>query len=185
MNPVTVSTHKPVGHPLPHPAAMLVVAAQGMYTIRRRIPIDRTGMSSVRHAMRRVLIAAALSAALLATADAKEQRGTIISVDDAAKTFVCQVGHQGLDLQDHEKDRHSHQQQGRQLVRPQDRAGQCRLSHGRRGPGRGLSRHPAVNECRRAVLNRARIDPDPFSALGVEGRWHEEARVHEGNRPKS
>jgi hypothetical protein len=39
--------------------------------------------------MRRVLIAAALSAALLATADAKEQRGTIISVDDTAKTFVC------------------------------------------------------------------------------------------------
>jgi len=42
--------------------------------------------------MRTVLIAAALSAVLLATADAKEQRGTIISVDDAAKTFVCQWG---------------------------------------------------------------------------------------------
>jgi spermidine/putrescine-binding protein len=42
--------------------------------------------------MRRVLIAAALSAALLATADAKEQRGTIISIDDTAKTFVCQWG---------------------------------------------------------------------------------------------
>jgi hypothetical protein len=42
--------------------------------------------------MRRVLIAAALSAALLTTADAKEQRGTIISIDDAAKTFVCQWG---------------------------------------------------------------------------------------------
>jgi spermidine/putrescine-binding protein len=42
--------------------------------------------------MRRALIAAAFSAALLATADAKEQRGTITSIDDAAKTFVCQWG---------------------------------------------------------------------------------------------
>src|SRR5262245_66616528 len=53
---------------------------------------ERRGLQPRRHAMRTVLIAAALSAVLLATADAKEQRGTIISVDDAAKTFVCQWG---------------------------------------------------------------------------------------------
>jgi hypothetical protein len=40
--------------------------------------------------MRRVLIAATLSAAFLATADAKEQRGVIMAMDNAAKTFVCQ-----------------------------------------------------------------------------------------------
>jgi hypothetical protein len=43
--------------------------------------------------MRKVLIAAALSAAFLATlttADAKEQRGIIMAMDNAAKTFVCQ-----------------------------------------------------------------------------------------------
>jgi hypothetical protein len=40
--------------------------------------------------MRRALIAATLSAAFLATADAKEQRGVIMSIDSAAKTFVCQ-----------------------------------------------------------------------------------------------
>jgi hypothetical protein len=42
--------------------------------------------------MRKVLIAAVLSAAFLAPATAKEQRGTITAVDDAAKTFVCQWG---------------------------------------------------------------------------------------------
>ncbi len=40
--------------------------------------------------MRTILIAAALSAAFLATADAKEQRGIITALDAAAKTFVCQ-----------------------------------------------------------------------------------------------
>lgn len=40
--------------------------------------------------MRRALIAAAFSAAFLATADAKEQRGIIMAMDSAAKTFVCQ-----------------------------------------------------------------------------------------------
>ena len=41
--------------------------------------------------MRKALIAAAaLSAAFLATADAKEQRGVIMAMDGAAKTFVCQ-----------------------------------------------------------------------------------------------
>jgi hypothetical protein len=42
--------------------------------------------------MRKALIAVALSAAFVATADAKEQRGTITSIDDAAKSFVCQWG---------------------------------------------------------------------------------------------
>jgi hypothetical protein len=39
--------------------------------------------------MRKALIAAALSAAFLVTADAAEQTGTIISVDPAAKSLVC------------------------------------------------------------------------------------------------
>ena len=101
--------------------------------------------------MRRVLIAAALSAALLATADAKEQRGTIISLDDTAKTFVCQWGTKDWTYKTTKKTGI----RGRQLVRPQDRrAGQCRLSHGRRGSGRGLGRHPALSAHRRAGLIR-------------------------------
>jgi hypothetical protein len=40
--------------------------------------------------MRRALIAAVLSAAFLAAADAKEQRGIIMAMDGAAKTFVCE-----------------------------------------------------------------------------------------------
>ncbi len=41
--------------------------------------------------MRKALIvAAALTAASIATADAKEQRGVIMAMDSAAKTFVCQ-----------------------------------------------------------------------------------------------
>jgi hypothetical protein len=39
--------------------------------------------------MRKILLAAALSGALAATAGAAEQTGTIISVDAAAKSFVC------------------------------------------------------------------------------------------------
>lgn len=42
--------------------------------------------------MRKALIAAALSAAFLATANAEEQGGNIVSVDDAAKTFICHWG---------------------------------------------------------------------------------------------
>jgi hypothetical protein len=40
--------------------------------------------------MRRILIAAALSAAFVVSANAKQQGGTIMSIDDAAKTFVCE-----------------------------------------------------------------------------------------------
>ena len=40
--------------------------------------------------MRKMFIAAALSAAFVTTAVAKQQGGTIISIDDAAKTFVCE-----------------------------------------------------------------------------------------------
>src|SRR5262245_37718937 len=85
--PPAGSAHKPLGQwaSLPYPAAMLGVATHPDQT-------NRDELWPGRHAMRRVSIAAALSVALLATADAKEQRGTIISVDDAAKTFVCQWG---------------------------------------------------------------------------------------------
>jgi hypothetical protein len=63
MNPAAASMHKPLGQwaSLPHPAAMLVVAAHP----------DRWA---------------------LARETCDEQRGTIISIDDAAKTFVCQWG---------------------------------------------------------------------------------------------
>ena len=40
--------------------------------------------------MRRTLIATALSAAFVVSAYAKQQGGTIMSIDDAAKTFVCE-----------------------------------------------------------------------------------------------
>ncbi len=40
--------------------------------------------------MRKVLMAAVLSTACIVSAVAKEQTGTIISIDNAAKTFVCE-----------------------------------------------------------------------------------------------
>jgi hypothetical protein len=40
--------------------------------------------------MRKALIAATLSAAFVVSAYAKEQKGSIMSIDDAAKTFVCE-----------------------------------------------------------------------------------------------
>lgn len=39
--------------------------------------------------MRKVLMAAILSTACILSANAKEQTGTIISIDGGAKTFVC------------------------------------------------------------------------------------------------
>ena len=40
--------------------------------------------------MHKILMAAALSAALVVSASAREQTGTIVSIDDMAKTFVCE-----------------------------------------------------------------------------------------------
>jgi hypothetical protein len=45
-----------------------------------------------RFAMRKALIVAVLSAAFVVSATAKEQRGAILSVDDAGKTFICHWG---------------------------------------------------------------------------------------------
>jgi len=42
--------------------------------------------------MRKALIAAVLSAAFVVSANAKEQRGAIVSVDEAGKTFICHWG---------------------------------------------------------------------------------------------
>lgn len=39
--------------------------------------------------MRRVFMAAIISTACVLSAQAKEQTGTVISIDDSAKTFVC------------------------------------------------------------------------------------------------
>jgi hypothetical protein len=43
-----------------------------------------------RMAMRKVLMAAILSTACVLSANAKEQTGTIVSIDNGAKTFVCE-----------------------------------------------------------------------------------------------
>lgn len=40
--------------------------------------------------MRKVLMAAVLSTAFVVSAQAKQQTGTIISIDDGAKSFVCE-----------------------------------------------------------------------------------------------
>ena len=40
--------------------------------------------------MRKILMAAILSTACVLSAEAKEQTGTIVSIDDSAKTFVCE-----------------------------------------------------------------------------------------------
>jgi hypothetical protein len=51
-----------------------------------------------RFAMLKALMVAVLSAAFIVTADAKseKQTGTIIKVDDAAKTFICQWGRKDI-----------------------------------------------------------------------------------------
>jgi hypothetical protein len=48
--------------------------------------------------MLKALMVAVLSAAFIVTADAKseKQTGTIIKVDDAAKTFICQWGRKDI-----------------------------------------------------------------------------------------
>jgi hypothetical protein len=49
-------------------------------------------LRSGRTAMRKLVIAAAFSAAFMSGAQALEQGGTVLSVDEASKTFTCHWG---------------------------------------------------------------------------------------------
>jgi hypothetical protein len=65
-----------------------------MFTTRAHMTASASGRGSRfrKIGMRKVLIAAAFSAVFAVSANALEQGGTIISVDEAGKSFTCHWG---------------------------------------------------------------------------------------------